>query len=479
MMLGLLLLGAALSLAFAQRASAHGYLEAPTSRTVLCQQGQNTGCGPIQYEPQSVEGKGSFPESGPVDGQITGADKYPDLYEQTSDRWKKVTLKGGKQSFTWHLTAQHSTKEWKYYITKKDWDPNKPLTRSELELVCSFNDGGAKPAATVTHECNLPTDRSGYQLLLGVWEIADTGNAFYQVIDVNLVNDGTGGPVVEIPTTPTQLKSTAQTDTSINLSWLASMAPSGIKHYEVYRDGKNVGIATQPSYEDKGLKPSTSYTYLVVSICGTGGHSAPSQSVTVSTKASTTPPMPVDTQAPTVPYNVQSGSQTDASVALAWSASTDNVGVVKYDVYRNGGLVGTVTQPSYTDTGLAANTPYSYSIVALDAAGNQSARSSELKVTTKPKSSPTTDWDTSKVYLEGNRVTYKGLEYAAKWWTQGEQPDSSDVWKLVSADVVQAWSSSRVYVGQAKVSYEGKIYLAKWWTKGEVPGKSDVWTLAK
>lgn len=52
------------------------------------------------------------------------------------------------------------------------------------------NDGGVRPGTTVTHEANVPVDRSGYQLILAVWEIADTGNAFYQVIDVNLVNHG-------------------------------------------------------------------------------------------------------------------------------------------------------------------------------------------------------------------------------------------------------------------------------------------------
>ncbi|MGF7087338.1 chitin-binding protein [Kroppenstedtia sanguinis] len=169
---------------------AHGYIESPASRAYLCKQGENTDCGPVMYEPQSVEGKGSFPESGPPDGQIAGGGVFPDLDAQTADRWQKVTLQGGQNTFKWHLTAPHSTHEWKYYITKKDWDPNQPLTRAALDPVfCHYNDGGAKPPETVVHECSVPTDRSGYHLILGVWEIADTPNAFYQVIDVNLVNN--------------------------------------------------------------------------------------------------------------------------------------------------------------------------------------------------------------------------------------------------------------------------------------------------
>ncbi|EOO21201.1 lytic polysaccharide monooxygenase [Bacillus cereus] len=197
---GILLTGL-LTFGFSEKASAHGYVESPASRSYLCKQGVNVNCGPVQYEPQSVEGIGGFPQLGPSDGQIAGAGHFPALDVQAVDRWKKVTLNGGMNTFKWKLTAPHSTKEWKYYITKKDWNPNMPLTRSSLDLVPFYvkNDG------TVTHEANVPTDRSGYHLILAVWEIADTGNVFYQVIDVNLVNNGLNSNfafnnVVQVPT---------------------------------------------------------------------------------------------------------------------------------------------------------------------------------------------------------------------------------------------------------------------------------------
>lgn len=177
---------------FAGKASAHGYVESPASRAYLCKQGVNVNCGLVQYEPQSIEARGSFPQLGPSDGQIAGGGIFPELDAQSIDRWEKVTLNGGKNTFQWKLTAPHSTREWKYYITKKDWDPNKPLTRSQLETIPFYqkNDGGVRPGNTVVHEANVPTDRSGYHLILAVWEIADTPNAFYQVIDINLVNNG-------------------------------------------------------------------------------------------------------------------------------------------------------------------------------------------------------------------------------------------------------------------------------------------------
>ncbi|WNG25163.1 chitinase [Cystobacter fuscus] len=89
-----------------------------------------------------------------------------------------------------------------------------------------------------------------------------------------------------------------------------------------------------------------------------------------------------DTQAPTAPANLTSPSKTSTSVALSWSASSDNVGVTGYDVYRNGSLAGSSTSTSYTVGGLTASTAYSFSVKAKDAAGNVSAASSTLSVTT-------------------------------------------------------------------------------------------------
>lgn len=91
---------------------------------------------------------------------------------------------------------------------------------------------------------------------------------------------------------------------------------------------------------------------------------------------------PTDTQAPTVPAGLTVGTVTSSSVALSWSASTDNVGVTGYDVLRNGTVVGTATGTSFTATGLTASTAYQFSVRARDAAGNVSAASAAVTATT-------------------------------------------------------------------------------------------------
>lgn len=188
-------------------------------------------------------------------------------------------------AFTWRLTAPHSTAEWKYYITKKDWDPNRPLARADLELFCYFNDGGSRPPARVVHECDVPTDRSGYHLILGVWEIGDTDNAFYNVIDIHLVNEDTGE---DVPTAPLSLHSTVQTESSIQLEWAASTSPHGIEEYHIFRNGNRVASTAQTIYVDTGLASNTAYTYQVKAVDRMGNESPLSNSVTVKTRGTDT-----------------------------------------------------------------------------------------------------------------------------------------------------------------------------------------------
>nr|WP_307167491.1 cellulase family glycosylhydrolase [Streptomyces rishiriensis] len=95
---------------------------------------------------------------------------------------------------------------------------------------------------------------------------------------------------------------------------------------------------------------------------------------------------PGDTQAPTTPGIPTASGVTATSATLTWAAATDNVGVAGYDVVRISGStetgVAASTTPSATVTGLAANTAYSFAVYARDAAGNRSARSAPVNVTT-------------------------------------------------------------------------------------------------
>ncbi|MUL42345.1 chitin-binding protein [Streptomonospora sp. PA3] len=143
-------------------ASAHGYISSPPSRQAQCAAG-TVDCGQIKWEPQSVEGpKGLTSCSG-------GNSRFAELDDDRKG-WA-VTPVGRSVDFTWSLTAQHATATWEYYIGN--------------DLLASFNDGGARPPATVTHNVDL-SGYSGHQTVLAVWNVADTANAFYACVDVNV-----------------------------------------------------------------------------------------------------------------------------------------------------------------------------------------------------------------------------------------------------------------------------------------------------
>jgi hypothetical protein len=89
-----------------------------------------------------------------------------------------------------------------------------------------------------------------------------------------------------------------------------------------------------------------------------------------------------DTQKPTTPSGLSSESVTSSSFTLKWTASTDNVGVTGYEVFKDGTSLGTTTSLSYNVTGLTASTAYSMTVRAKDAAGNSSDPSTALSVTT-------------------------------------------------------------------------------------------------
>lgn len=170
---------------------AHGYISEPASRSKMCATGVNNNCGAIQWEPQSVEGPDRYPLSGPDDGNIASAGNaaFSPLDVQTSSRWSKTAIAGGPLNIEWTFTAPHVSRDFRYFITKPDWNPNQPLTRSSFssDPFCTHDGRQQKPANPLQHDCYLPANLRGYHVLLGVWDVGDTVNSFYQVVDVNII----------------------------------------------------------------------------------------------------------------------------------------------------------------------------------------------------------------------------------------------------------------------------------------------------
>ncbi len=102
-----------------------------------------------------------------------------------------------------------------------------------------------------------------------------------------------------------------------------------------------------------------------------------------------------DTQAPSAPTNLTASNITNTSVSLNWNASTDNIGVTGYDIYRNNTLVRTVTTTSTSISELSPNTSYQFNVRAKDAASNESSSSNTLTITTTGDTVPTPTYCTA------------------------------------------------------------------------------------
>ncbi|HZX43039.1 MAG TPA: LamG-like jellyroll fold domain-containing protein, partial [Myxococcaceae bacterium] len=279
------------------------------------------------------------------------------------------------------------------------------------------------------------------------------------------MNAPLGNVDTQPPSAPANLSASGSLS-SVSLSWSSSTDNVGVLRYNLYRSttsGFTPGPANriaQPSgtsYTDTGLAAG-SYYYKVLAEDAAGNLSAPSNEANASVTGDTTPP--------SVPGNL-AASPGPGQVSLSWNASTDNVGVARYDVYRSTtsgftpGPANRIAQPtgtSYSDSGLGAGTYY-YKVQAEDAAGNLSAPSNEASATvsTAPPLGLVAAYSfdqgsgTSLPDLSGN--SNNGTISNASWSTGGKYggalsfngtnaivnvPDSSSL-DLTSGMTLEAW----------------------------------------
>lgn len=199
----------------------------------------------------------------------------------------------------------------------------------------------------------------------------------------------------QAPTVPGNVTAVFNGNTGANISWTASTDNVGVTAYEVYRNGVKIASVTGTSYNDTGLQPETTYSYTVKAKDAAGNASAFSNAAEI-----TTPAVVPDTEAPTVPGNVTATLVGANGAQISWSASSDNVGVTGYEIYRDGVLLTTVSATSYQDTALQPNTTYAYTVKAKDAAGNVSGPSNSVTVTT-----PTPPGNSVTVYYKTSYAT--------------------------------------------------------------------------
>lgn len=311
--------------ALAGSASAHGWVTDPPSRQDSCAAGTTAfDCGKLKYEPQSVEApKGSLKCSG-------GNADYAILDDETK-AWPRTTI-ATDVDINWNITARHATASWDYFLDGK--------------LVQTINANGAKPEAHESHRLsNLP---EGAHTILARWNVADTINAFYSCLDVNVSKTGSVEPTVAPTAVPTAEPTSAPT--------------------------------------------------------------------VVPTVEPTDPPVGETCDAPA--WNVSrtyvGGSEVNHNGEV-WKAKWWTVGTAPNMLDATGawayvGPCADTTAPTASPTAAPGVTP-----TASANPGN-------------PAACGLAPWAAANVYASGEKVSRDGRNWEARWWTQGDQPGTTDQW---------------------------------------------------
>jgi hypothetical protein len=230
------------------------------------------------------------------------------------------------------------------------------------------------------------------------------------------------------PSTPGTPVKTGATINSTSFSWGASTDTNpgcSLSGYHIYRSDKGAtaiaDVTDATAYTDSlNLSPNTSYIYTIKAF-DTSGHISAGVTITITTAP--------DNTAPTAPASVTATATASSQVNLAWTASTDNVAVTGYNVYRSDKgttpiktLSGTTLNTS--DNTVSANTSYTYQVSAIDAANNESPK---VTATPNPVHTPASV-DSSAPGLPGNvNAPAITADSASLTWTAATDTGGSGV----------------------------------------------------
>ncbi|MGE5425675.1 MAG: fibronectin type III domain-containing protein [Bacillota bacterium] len=219
-------------------------------------------------------------------------------------------------------------------------------------------------------------------------------------LSISTLAEISNSPDVIAPSTPTNLSITATSSNSVKLGWTASTDAVGVAGYSIYRNGDWIAISTTNSFTDTGINPNHGYSYFVRAYDERGNVSGQSNLVFTSGSESW---FENDTIAPSAPTNLTVSNSSAHSAKLSWTASTDNVEVVGYNIYRNGEWLANIDySTTFVDNGLSASTAYSYYVRAYDMRGNMSGESNTVTITTIGSGSNDSDTNDGNIYQQKN-----------------------------------------------------------------------------
>ena len=338
----------------------------------------------------AVAGMTTLP-AGPASAAVStvvgvGSGRCLDVVGNTDAIGSRVNIYdcNGQANQAWNFT---SAGEFRIFNDTRCLDVKGQDTTAPAELQIYTCNGGANQKWRVNADGTIVGTQSSLCL-----DVTGAGTANSTLVDLWTCNGQSnqrwttspGGSDTQPPTVPGNARVSNLLCDSVTFAWNASSDNVGVAFYDIYHDGQQMKTVSGSTLSTSlTVVPGTTWGLYVNARDAAGNVSQASATVSI-----TPPHCQVDTTPPTAPQQL-AGSASGTTVSLTWTASTDNIGVRSYEVFRNGSKVGTVSgtgaEPpatSFIDSGLSASTSHQYYVRAQDGQANVSPASNTVTVTT-------------------------------------------------------------------------------------------------
>ncbi|WP_282131078.1 lytic polysaccharide monooxygenase [Pseudoalteromonas aliena] len=501
--------------------TAHGYMDSPKARQAFCKADAgywwptdgsaipNLACraaflesGTVQFV-QDIEFSVNTPDylnQAAVEEKVpngllcAGGDNEKRGMDLPSPHWQRsdiVPNANGEVKIRYHATTPHNPSFWQFYLTKPSFNAaTDVLTWADLELVQEHSNidftKGTQGNRYYEMDVAIPQGRSGNAILYSRWQRVDqAGEGFYNCSDINIISDAT-------PVEPSQWSGVGyfvrqgQTATVGDTVWARLFDESG---QEVINQQFKVTAQNSANWQQAlAAQLNLDYAHLMqVGVQNEAGDVVFNDSDTLinqvySSNADYTYTLSVQSSptntAPIVnaPADLAIDENTSTKVHLHAFDDEQNTLTYNWSVPAPLSFTGGDANIELNAPEVTADTDYTVSVSVSDGELTTQVR---FKVTINDSTIVDSDapkWSGSAVYQAGDKVTYQGVVYTAKWWNQDQQPDESNAWEgETSSEQSNSWKAGKAYQGGAEVIFQNQGYRAKWWTQGDTPGQASVW----
>ena len=288
--------------------------------------------------------------------------------------------------------TDNATDEAEFRLYRKlSTDSSWPIVYSNNHSYLTKYGAKSGTGATQSNDPNVNLPTGTYEYKMAACDSLGVCSGFSNVASV-VVGTSSPNPDTTPPSMPSGFTANSVSTSQVNLSWGLSTDNMGVSGYKMYRNSAHLATLSSGavSYSDTSVYSGMTYSYYIIAYDAAGNYSSPSPTISVAVSYDTTPP--------TAPLNLIASNPSPSQIQLSWGASTDNVGVSQYAIYRNSSYLVSVSLGAccnYTDSSVTSGGTYTYYVTAYDARGNISSPSNTVTITASSSNNTDTTNDTT------------------------------------------------------------------------------------